>query len=596
MRVRWDRVAGWLGAAALALAASCATPAPEPPEAVDADPADTVEAAYGYDVLIKGGTVYDGSGGAPYVADIGVKDQRIVAVYPKLKGDARETIDARGKAVAPGFINMLSWATDNLLADGRGLSDLKQGVTLEVMGEGASMGPYTEAMKAREAAHQGDLKYEIDWTTLDEYLRRLERQGVAPNVASMVGAATVREYVLGEGDVDPTPQQLEQMKALVDQAMEDGATGVGSALIYAPGSYAETGELAALAREAGRCGGIYTSHIRYESDRLLEGVDELIEISRRSGTPAEIYHLKAAGKANWAKLDSVIARIEAARASGLRITADMYTYTAGSTGLDAAMPPWVQAGGREAWIARLKDPATRAKVIAEMRDPAAPYENLYRQAGAEGTLLVGFRTAALKPLTGRTLADVAAERGISPEDAAIDLVIEDGSRVQVVYFLMSEDNVRRQTTLPWMSFASDASAQAPEGAVLLSSTHPRAYGNFARLLGKYVREDKALSLAEAVRKLTSLPAANLGLHERGRLMPGWYADIVVFDPKTVGDRATYEDPRQFAVGVEDVIVNGGVALRDGEFTGHYSGQVVRGRGWTGWTNGGCRASPADWTW
>ncbi|HEX6860548.1 MAG TPA: D-aminoacylase [Caulobacteraceae bacterium] len=586
-----------IGVIAALLLAGCATPAPVSP------PEQTVEAArapdfgdHEFDILIRGGTVYDGSGRAPYVADIGVKDGLISAVYPKLKGDAAVVIDARGKAVSPGFINMLSWATDNLLVDGRGLSDLKQGVTLEVMGEGGSMGPYTDAMKARELTRQGDLKYDIDWTTLDEYLRRLERQGVSLNVASMVGAGTVREYVLGEGDVDPTPEQLEAMRAVVHGAMEDGALGVGSALIYAPGVYAETDELAALAEEAGRCGGIYTSHLRYESDRLLEGVDELIEISRRSGTPAEIYHLKAAGKANWGKLDAVIARIEAARARGLRITADMYTYTAGSTGLDAAMPPWVQAGGREAWIARLKDPATRARVIAEMRDPAAPYENLYRHAGAEGTLLVGFKTPALKPLTGKTLAEVAAMRGVSPEDAAIDLVIEDGTRVQVVYFLMSEDNVRRQTTLPWMSFASDASAQAPEGAVLLSSTHPRAYGNFARLLGKYVREDKALSLAEAVRKLTSLPAHNLGLKERGRLMPGWHADIVVFDPDDIADHATYESPRQFAVGVEQVIVNGRLALKDGEVTTDRPGQVVRGRAWTGWEDGGCRSSPADWRW
>jgi N-acyl-D-amino-acid deacylase len=581
------------GLATALLLAACATPAPTVVET----PAEVVEAGtYDHDILIRGGTIYDGSGGAPYVADIAIDGERISAVYPKLKGDARIEIDARGKAVSPGFINMLSWATDNLLVDGRGLSDLKQGVTLEVMGEGSSMGPLNEAMKARTLTSQGDIKYDIDWTTLDEYLARLHRQGVSPNVASFVGAGTVREHVLGEGDVDPTPAQLGEMRALVRSAMEDGALGVGSALIYPPGTYAETAELAELAGEAGRCGGIYISHLRYESDRLLEGVDELIEISRRSGAPAEIYHLKAAGKANWGKLDEAIARIEAARARGQRITADMYTYTAGSTGLDAAMPPWVQAGGREAWIARLKDPATRARVIAEMRDPAAPYENLYRHAGAEGTLLVGFKTAALKPLTGRTLADVARERGVSPEDAAIDLVIEDGTRVQVVYFLMSEENVRRQTALPWMSFGSDASAQAPEGAVLLSSTHPRAYGNFARLLGKYVREDKALTLAEAVRKLTSLPAANLGLKDRGRLMPGWFADIVIFDPKTVGDHATYESPRQFATGVEDVIVNGGLALRDGEPTRAPTGQVVRGRAWKGWDDGGCRSSAAEWKW
>lgn len=583
-----------IGIVAALFLAGCATATP--PAAEEAQPVQEPVADGGdhdFDILIRGGTIYDGSGGQPYVADVGVKDGRISAVYPKLKGDAGVVIEARGKAVSPGFINMLSWATDNLLVDGRGLSDLKQGVTLEVMGEGSSMGPLSEAMKALELTRQGDIKYDIDWTTLDEYLRRLERQGVSLNVASMVGATTVREHVLGEGDVNPTPAQLDQMKALVAQAMEDGALGVGSALIYAPGSYAGTAELVALAGEAGRCGGIYTSHLRYESDRLLEGIDELIEISRRSGAPAEIYHLKAAGRANWGKLDEAIARIEAARASGLRITADMYTYTAGSTGLDAAMPPWVQEGGREAWIARLKDPAVRARVIAEMRDPAGAYENLYRHAGAEGTLLVGFRNPALKPLAGQTLAQVAAARGVSPEEAAIDLVIEDGTRVQVVYFLMSEDNVRRQTALPWMSFASDASAQAPEGAVLLSSTHPRAYGNFARLLGKYVREEKALSLAEAVRKLTSLPASNLGLKERGRLMPGWHADIVVFDPEEIADHATYEAPRQFATGVEHVVVNGRFALRDREATAERAGQVVRGRGFH---EGGCRSSAADWSW
>jgi N-acyl-D-amino-acid deacylase len=585
-----------VGILAALLLASCATPVPTPPDKIEVGAPVTDTGTYDHDIIIRRGTIYDGSGGAPFVADIAVDGDRISAIYPKLTGSARVEIDARGKAVAPGFINMLSWATDNLLVDGRGLSDLKQGVTLEVMGEGSSMGPLSDAMKERELKRQGDIRYDIDWTTLDEYLQRLERQGVSPNVASFVGASTVREHVIGEGDVDPTRDQLRAMRTLVASAMEDGALGVGSALIYAPGTYAETWELAALAAEAGRCGGIYTSHLRYESDRLLDGIDELIEISRLSGTPAEIYHLKQAGRANWGKLDEAIARIEAARARGQRITANMYTYTAGSTGLDAAMPSWVQAGGREAWIARLKDPATRARVIAEMRDPAAGYENLYRHAGAEGTLLIGFKNPTLKGLTGRTLADVAKERGVSPEDAAIDLVIEDGTRVQVVYFLMSEDNVSRQTALPWMSFGSDASAQAPEGAVLLSSTHPRAYGNFARLLGKYVREEKALTLAEAVRKLTSLPAHNLGLKERGRLMPGYFADIVVFDPDQIADRATYEAPRQFALGVEHVIVGGGLALKDGEPTRAPTGRVVRGRAWKGWEDGGCRFSPADWRW
>lgn len=549
-----------------------------------------------FDVVVRNGTIYDGSGAEPFVGDIGIVGDRIAYVGPQATGNGRTEIDASGKAVSPGFINMLSWATESLIADGRGLSDLAQGVTLEVMGEGNSMGPLSEAMKASELKAQGDIKYPIDWTTLDEYLVGLERRGVSLNVASFIGATTPRIHELGEDDADPTPEQLARMRALVVQAMEDGALGVGSSIIYAPGSYAETPELAALATEAGRCGGVYISHMRSEGDRLLEAVDELIEISRLSGAPAEIYHLKAAGRSNWSKLDAVIARVEAARARGQRITADMYTYTAGSTGLDAAMPTWVQAGGTEAWIARLKDPATRARVIGEMRLEKPTFENLYRHAGAEGTLLVGFKNPALKPLTGKTLAEVAKARGVSPEDAAIDLVIEDGSRVQVVYFLMSEENVKRQVALPWMSFASDASAQAPEGVFLKSSTHPRAYGNVARLLGKYVRDEQATSLASAVHRLSGLPAANLGLRERGLLKPGYFADVVIFDPATVADHATYEAPRQIATGVEWVLVNGEVALLDGRATDARPGRVVRGRAWTGWPDGGCRASAKDWTW
>lgn len=547
-----------------------------------------------YDILIRGGTIYDGSGGKPFRGDVAVRGQRIVFVGPRAPGRARRTIDASGRAVSPGFVNMLSWATDTLLADGRGLSDLKQGVTLEVMGEGSSMGPMNARMKADDKARQGDIKYDVTWDTLDQYLRTLERKGVALNVASFIGAGTTRTYVLGEGDVQPTAEQLTQMRALVHRAMEDGAMGVGSSLIYAPDNYARTPELIALTTEAGRCGGMYISHMRSEGDRLLEAVDELIEISRASGAPAEIYHLKAAGKSNWGKLDQVLAKIEAARAAGLRITADMYTYPAGATGLDAAMPPWVQDGGLEAWIARMKDPAVRARLLGEMRSDKAGYENLYRHAGAEGTLLTGFKSSKLKPLTGKTLAEVAAMRGVSPEDAAIDLVIEDGSRVNVVYFLMSEENVRRQTALPWISFGSDAGAQSPEGVFLLSRPHPRAYGNFARFLGKYVREEKTTTLADAVRRLSALPAANLGLHERGRLKPGFYADVVVFDPATIADHATFEDAQKFATGVGEVLVNGKLELAGGEPTGALGGQVVRGRGWRGWKDGGCRASAKDW--
>ncbi|MCW5760708.1 MAG: D-aminoacylase, partial [Phenylobacterium sp.] len=536
------------------------------------------------------------SGGAPVKGDVGVRGQRIVCVGTCPAGAAKKTVDAAGKAVAPGFVNMLSWSTESLIHDGRGLSELKQGVTLEVMGEGSSMGPLNPQMKALARQRQGDIKYPITWTTLDGYLRFLEKKGVSLNVASFVGAETVRVHVLGEDDVDPTPPQLDRMRALVKAAMEDGAMGVGSSLIYAPGTFAETDELTALVAEAGKCGGFYISHMRSEEKRLLEAVDELIEISRRSGAPAEIYHLKQSGRPNWGKLDAVIAKVEAARAAGQRITADMYTYTAGSTGLDAAMPTWVQAGGVEQWIARLKDPATRAKVKAEMDLEDGGFANLMRYAGPEGTLLVGFKNPKLKGLTGQTLAQVAKDRGVDARDAAIDLVIEDGSRVQVVYFLMDEANVARQTALPWVSFGSDAEGQAPEGPFLLSSTHPRAYGNFSRLLAKYVRDEKRLSLSEAVRKLSALPAHNLGLHDRGVLKAGNYADVVVFDPATIQDHATFEKPQQFATGVSEVVVNGQLALENGEPTAARPGQVVRGRGWTGWKDGGCRKSAADWSW
>lgn len=570
------RLAG-LGFAAALLSSSAAISAPQ------------------YDLVIRGGDIYDGSGGAPVKGDVAIKGQRIVCLG-SCPGSATKAVDAKGKAVSPGFINMLSWSTESLIQDGRALSELKQGITLEVMGEGDSMGPLSPEMKRLALQRQGDIKYPIDWTSLDEYLRFLETKGVSVNVASFIGAATARIHEVGEGDVDPTPDQLARMRALVVKAMEDGAMGVGSSLIYAPGSYAETDELVALVTEAGRCGGMYISHMRSEGNRLEQAVDELITISRRSGAPAEIYHLKASGKPNWGKLDAVLKQLEAARAEGLRITADMYTYPAGSTGLDAAMPTWVQAGGVEAWIARLKDPETRAKVKAEMIGEPVGFENLQRHAGAEGTLLVGFKNPKLKPLTGKTLAEVARERGVSPQDAAIDLVIEDGSRVQVVYFLMDEANVARQTALPWVSFGSDAEGQAPEGPFLLSSTHPRAYGNFSRLLAKYVREEKRLSLAEAVRKLSALPAHNLGLHDRGMLKVGNYADVVVFDPATIQDHATFEKPQQFSTGVSDVVVNGQLSLANGEPTTARPGQVVRGRGWTGWKDGGCRKSASDWTW
>jgi N-acyl-D-amino-acid deacylase len=540
-----------------------------------------------YDLLIDNGTIYDGLGGDPFTGDVALRGDKIAYVGPQAPGTAKKTVDASGMAVSPGFINMLSWANESLIQDGRGLSDTVQGVTLEVFGEGQSMGPWNAKMKSNELKRQGDIKYPIKWTTLGEYLSYLQRKGVTPNVASFIGAATVRIHELGEGDVDPTPEQLTRMRALVRDAMKEGAIGVGSSLIYAPAYYAETPELIAITEEAAKCGGMYISHMRNEGLGLLEAIDELIEISRKSGAPAEIYHFKQAGKVNWDKLDAAIAKVNAARAEGLRITADMYSYPAGATGLDAAMPVWVQAGGLEEWIKRLKDPATREKVMQEMRDPNAEWENLLHLAGgADKALLIGFKNPKLKPLTGKTLAEVAKMRGKSPEETAMDLVIEDDSRVGTVYFLMGEDNVRKQVGLPWMSFGSDAESQAPEGVFLKSSTHPRAYGNFARVLGKYVRDEKAAELPDAIRRMTSLPASNLGIKGRGVLRDGYYADVVVFDPAKVQDHATFEKPQQLSTGVRDVFVNGAQVLKDGKHTGAKPGRFVRGPGWTGWADGG----------
>jgi N-acyl-D-amino-acid deacylase len=546
-----------------------------------------VPGAESYDLLIDNGTIYDGMGGAPFTGDVAIKGDRIVYVGPQAPGTAKKTVDASGMAVSPGFINMLSWANESLIEDGRGMSDTVQGVTLEVFGEGQSMGPWNAEMKRNELNRQGDIRYPIKWTTLGEYLSYLHRKGVTPNVASFVGAATVRIHELGEGDVDPTPEQLTRMRSLVRDAMKEGALGVGSSLIYAPAYYAETPELIAITEEAARCGGMYISHMRNEGHDLLKAIDELIEISRKSGAPAEIYHFKQAGQVNWNKLNPAIAKVNAARAEGLRITADMYTYPAGATGLDAAMPVWVQAGGLEKWIERLKNPATREKVKAEMANPDAEWENLLKLAGgADKALLIGFKNPKLKPLTGKTLAEVAAMRGKSPEDTAMDLVIEDGSRVGTVYFLMSEDNVRKQVAIPWMSFGSDAESQRPEGVFLKSSTHPRAYGNFARALGTNARDEKVAPLEDVIRRMTSFPATNLGIKGRGVLRDGYYADVVVFDPAKVQDHATFEKPQQLSTGVHDVFVNGTQVLKDGQHTGAKPGRFVRGPGWSGWADGG----------
>ena len=565
-------------AALAALLCSCASN-PQTTAAIGAS-------AEPYDLLIDNGTIYDGSGGAPFVGDVAIKGDRIVYVGPQAPAPSNRTVDASGLAVSPGCINMLSGATETLIEDGRGMSDTVQGVTLEVFGEGASMGPWNEEMKALDRKRQQDIKYDIPWTTLGQYLEHLEKRGVTPNVASFVGATTVRIHELGEGDVDPTPEQLQRMRALVRQAMQEGAVGVGSSLIYAPANFAETPELIAITEEAAKCGGMYISHMRDEGPKLIEAIDELVTISRKSGAPAEIYHFKQSGRSNWGKIDAAIARVEAARASGLRITADMYTYPASSTGFDAAFPLWVQAGGLEKWVERLKDANERAKALAWMRGRDATENTKLVVEEPDKVNLVGFKTDALKPLTGKTLGEVARQRGKSPEETAADLIVEDGTRIQVVYFGMSEDNVRRAVGLPWMSFGSDAASMAPEGVFLKSSTHPRAYGNFSRVLGKYVRDEKAAALPDAIRRLTSLPAANLGLKDRGSLKTGYAADIVIFDPARVADRATFAKPQQLSTGVRDVFVNGVQVLRDGQHTGAKPGRVVRGPGWTGWPGGG----------
>ena len=550
--------------------------------------------AANYDVLISGGTVYDGSGAAPFVGDVAINGDRVVAVGDLSAATAESVVDATGLAVSPGFVNMLSWATESLIVDGRSQGDLRQGVTLEVFGEGNSLGPMNAAMKEewletfvdyvgseQRAAELLGGAVEVPWTTLGDYLEFLETKGISTNVASFLGATTTRIHELGYADHAPNEEELERMRQLVHTAMREGAMGIGSSLIYAPAFYAKTDELVAISSVAAEYGGMYISHMRSEGNRLLEAVEELIGISRAAGLPAEIYHLKQGGEQNWDKLDQVIEMVEAARAEGLRITADMYNYIAGSTGLDAAMPPWVQEGGYDAWAERLRDPSVRARVAAEMVAQQDDWENLMQGATPEGSLLVEFRNPNLRGYIGRTLADVAAERGTSAQKTAMDLVVEDGSRVQVVYFLMSEDNVKRQIALPWVSFDSDAGSMAPEPPFTDGSTHPRAYGNFARLLGKYVREEGVIPLEEAIRKLTSLPTTNLSISDRGMLAEGYYADVVVFDPATIIDHATFEDPHQYSTGVVHVFVNGGQVLRDGEHTGATPGRVVRGPGWTG---------------
>jgi N-acyl-D-amino-acid deacylase len=542
-------------------------------------PIPTPAQAPAYDVIIRGGTVYDGTGAAGRRVDVGIRGDRIAAVGDLAAGQAPVVIDAGGLAVAPGFINMLSWSTDSLIADGRSQGEIRQGVTTEIFGEGSSMGPLTDEMKKRAVEQMGDIKYDITWTTLSEYLTGLERRGISPNVASFIGATTIREHVIGLEDRKPTPEQLEEMRGLVRKEMEAGALGIGSSLIYAPAFYASTEELIELCKVAAQYHGKYISHMRSEGNRLIEAVQELIRISREAKIPAEIYHLKAAGRANWPKMDQAIAMIQKAQAEGLKITADMYTYEAGSTGLDASMPPWVLDGGYEAAYKRLADPAMRQKIAQAIRTPSNDWENLYLAAGSpDRVLLVEFKSDALKPLTGKTLAEVAKMRGEDPVDTIMNLVLADRSRVGTVYFMISEDNIRKQIRLPWVSFGSDASSMAPEPPFTKSATHPRAYGNFSRLLGKYVRDEKVIPLEEAVRRLSGLPATNLELDRRGFIREGMFADIVVFDPATIADRATFEKPHQYAVGMRHVFVNGTQVLKDGEHTGAKPGRALWGVG------------------
>jgi N-acyl-D-amino-acid deacylase len=531
-----------------------------------------------YDVVIRHGTIYDGTGAAGKAGDVAILDDRVAAVGDLAGERGREEVDATGLAVAPGFINMLSHSETSLIADGRAQGTLRQGVTLEVFGE-SSMGPINEQMKKDSMERQGDIKFNIVWNTLGGYLDHLVARGISTNVASFVSAATVRANEIGLDNRPPTEEELERMRAHVRVAMDEGAMGLTTALIYIPGVFSKTDELVELAKVASASGGMYISHMRSEGNRLMEAIDETLTIAREAKIRAEIYHLKESGESNWNKLDAVIAKVDGARKEGLDITADMYTYTAGSTGLDAAMPPWVQEGGYKAWAQRLQDPKIRDRVRREMTTPSDAWENLMFAAGGKGTLLVGFKNEALRIYAGKTLEDVAKLRNKSIQDTAMDLVVEDGSRVQVVYFLMSEENVKRQIALPWLSFGSDASSMAPEGVFIKTSTHPRAYGNFARLLGKYVRDEHVIPMAEAIRKLTSFPAATLRIKQRGTLAPGYFADVVVFDPKTIADRSTYEKPHQYAVGVKHVWVNGGQVLKDGEHTGLKPGRAIRGPGY-----------------
>jgi len=533
-----------------------------------------------YDLILRGGSIYDGSGDAAFVGDVAIDGDKIVALGDLANASADVEVDVSGLAVAPGFVNMMSWANESLIHDGRSQSDIRQGVTLEIMGEGTSMGPLSDSMKAEMAGQQGDIRYDVEWTSLAEYLDYLEKRGISPNVASFIGAASPREYVIGHEDRPPTAEELDQMRGLVRDAMQEGALGVASSLMYPPGLFADTSELVELSKVAAEYDGMYISHMRDEGAHLIKAVDELLTIARDANIRAEIYHIKSSGQANWHLFDKAVEMVEAARADGLEITADVYTYPAGSTGLNVTIPPWVQEGGFEESIKRMSDPALRERIIREMNTESGDWENMFLAAGSpENILMVSFKSEALKPLTGKTVAEVAAMRGTSPENTIMDLIIEDGSRIETVYFTQSEDIVQKAVALPWVSFNSDEASLAPEGVFLKSNPHPRAYGSFARVLGKYVRDEQVITLQEAIRKLSALPAQTMRIDRRGELRQGYYADVAVFDPDKIQDHATFVEPHQYATGMVHVFVNGEQVLKDGEHTGATPGRAVRGPGW-----------------